>query len=81
MKHTGSETTWPDVGLAIVEFAREDPLTFVLVLLALGFVLWLQFPGTTRKLEKSYIRKLQRSAKQALGAPTEEDADVEQNGE
>ena len=47
-------TTWPDVGLAIVEFAREDTWKFVVVLGVVGLVLWLLFPRATRGLQEAY---------------------------
>lgn len=46
--------TWPDVGLAIVEFAREDTWKFVVVLGVIGFILWLLFPKATRGLQEAY---------------------------
>ena len=53
-KATSHGATWPDVGLAIVEFAREDPWTFVGVLGAIGVILWLLFPRATRGLQEAY---------------------------
>lgn len=46
--------TWPDVGLAIVEFAREDTWKFVVVVGVIGLILWLLFPGATRGLRAAY---------------------------
>lgn len=77
----GTETTWPDVGLAIVEFAREDTLKFLAVVVVTGFVLWFLFPRATRMLEKSYLSKLRKGDKKRPGVPAEEDADAGHNGE
>ena len=75
------ETTWPDVGLAIVEFAREDTLRFLAVVLVFGVVLWFLFPRATRMLEKSYISKLRQGDKKRASVHAEENADVGRNGE
>ena len=64
-------TTWPDVGLAIVEFAREDTWKFVVVLGVVGLVLWLLFPRATRGLQEAYRleRLTQRGGNQAQERP------------
>ena len=75
------ETTWPDVGLAIVEFAREDTLPFLAVVVVLGAVLWFLFPRATRMLEKSYLSKLRKGQTVKPRARAEGDADEEHDGE
>lgn len=75
------EATWPDVGLAIVEFAREDTLPFLAVVVVLGAVLWFLFPRATRMLEKSYLPKLRRGDKEKPQAQTEGDADDKRDGD
>ena len=54
--------TWPDVALALVEFAREDPWTFVGILAAVGWIVWCLFPRATRTLMEGYraARRLER---------------------
>lgn len=75
------KTTWPDVGLAIVEFAREDTLPFLTVVVVMGAILWLLFPRATRMLEKSYFSKLRKGDKKRPSVHAEEDADAGRNGE
>ena len=53
-KQTPHGATWPDLGLAIVEFAREDTWRFIAVLAALGVLLWFLFPRATRALRQAY---------------------------
>ena len=63
--------TWPDVGLAIVEFAREDTWKFLAVLGVIGFILWLLFPRATRGLQEAYRleRSTQRGGNQVRERP------------
>lgn len=49
-----SGATWPDVGLAVVEFAREDTWRFLAVLVVFGIILWLLFPRITLKFKERY---------------------------
>ena len=81
MKQDGTGTTWPDVGLAIVEFAREDTLPFLAVVVVMGIVLWFLFPRATRMLEKSYLSKLRKGGKNGDNMRAEEEADARHNGE
>ena len=53
-QRTPHGATWPDVGLAIVEFAREDTWKFIAILVALGVILWFLFPRATRTLRQAY---------------------------
>lgn len=54
------ETTWPDVGLAIVGFAREDTWGFMTAVIAVGVALWLVFHRPERVLREDYLRRLVR---------------------
>lgn len=47
-------TSWPDVGLAIVAFAREDTLSFIVVLGAFGFILWALYPSRSQFLRDAF---------------------------
>ena len=49
-----SGATWPDVGLAVVEFAREDTWRFLAVLVVFGIILWFLFPRITLKFKERY---------------------------
>ena len=53
-QQTSHGATWPDVGLAIVEFAREDTWNFIAILVVLGAILWFLFPRATRTLRQAY---------------------------
>lgn len=55
--------SWPDVGLAIVEFARDDTLKFIAVLGALGIVLWFLYPSRSQWFQAVY-RMARRRAQQ-----------------
>ena len=46
--------SWPDVGLAIVEFARDDTLRFIAVLGALGCILWFLYPRRSGLFDALY---------------------------
>lgn len=46
--------TWPDVGLAVVEFAREDTWRFLAVLVVFGIILWFLFPRITLNFKERY---------------------------
>lgn len=54
------ETTWPDVGLAVVEFAREDTWGFAPAVIAVGLAFWLAFRLPERVFRKDYLRRLAR---------------------
>ena len=81
MQQRSPGATWPDVGLAIVEFAREDTLRFLVVFAVMGAVLWFLFPMVTRMLEKSYLPRLRKGAKEKRRVHAESDADGEHEGE
>lgn len=53
-QQTSHGATWPDVGLAFVEFAREDTLKFIVILIVFGVILWFLFPRATRTLRQAY---------------------------
>ena len=55
--------SWPDVGLAVVDFARDDTLKFIAVLGALGIVLWFLYPSRSR-LFQDLFRMARRKAQQ-----------------
>lgn len=46
---------WPDVALAIIEFARNDTWKFILVIGFPGVILWLLFPRATHMLRNSNL--------------------------
>ena len=46
--------TWPDVAIVVVEFAREEPLTFVSVFAAVVIGLWFLFPRVTSAMRARY---------------------------
>ena len=57
--------TWPDVAIVVVEFAREEPLTFVGVFAVVALGLWLLFPritSLTRAVYQGTLGKLRRNA-------------------
>lgn len=66
LEDTGPQgATWPDVGLAIVSFAREDTTVFVVAVIAIsvfaiaiGVALWLAFLGFRQRLQNDYLRRL-----------------------
>ncbi len=56
-----AETTWADVGLAVVKFAREDIWGFVwaslfvaVVMCAMAFLVWMMIPRAVRFMEARY---------------------------
>ena len=49
--------TWPDVGLAVVRFAREDTVGFVAAVIATGFAFWLAFRAPRRVFWNNYLRR------------------------
>ena len=49
-----SGATWPDVGLALVAFAREEPWTFIGVFAAICLIVWCLFPRATQVLMAAY---------------------------
>ena len=81
MQQRSLGATWPDVGLAIVEFAREDTWPFLAVVIVIGTVLWFLFPRATRMLEKPYLLRLRKSAKEKRRAHAESDVDGEHEGD
>lgn len=56
----GSATGWPDVGLAIVAFAREDieRFTVAVMVVAAAFTgsIWFLYPRVTKGLRKGYLQ-------------------------
>ena len=46
--------TWADFGIALVEFAREDPWTFGVFFVLVVLALWLLFPRATAALDRKY---------------------------
>lgn len=57
--------SWPDVGLAIVEFARDDTLKFIAVLGALGIILWLLYPSRSRLFQALYKAARRRAQQES----------------
>ena len=55
------ETTWPDVGLAIVGFAKEDSWGFATAVIAVGVAFWLAFRLPERVFRKKYLHRLARA--------------------
>jgi hypothetical protein len=55
-KATGS--SWSDVALALIQFAREDPAVFCGIMALLCLLVWLLFPRATRALETIYADKI-----------------------
>ena len=72
-----SGATWPDVALALVAFAREDPWTFVGILAAVGFIVWCLFPRATRTFMAAYRaeRRIRGGAAQPPERPSRGDQD------
>ena len=50
-------TTWPDVGLAIVTFAREDTVRFIAAVIATGLAVCLAFLGLRQMFRNDYLRR------------------------
>lgn len=46
--------TWPDVALAVVEFARHDSWKFIVVFVAMVFVMWLVYSLLPSKIVEYY---------------------------
>ena len=57
--------TWPDVAIAVVEFAREEPLTFVGVFAVVIVGLWFLFPRVTAAVRARYRGALDRLRRDA----------------
>lgn len=55
--------SWPDVGLAIVEFARDDSLKFIAVFGAVSIIIWLLYPRRSRLFQALY-KAARRKAQQ-----------------
>lgn len=69
-----SRADWPDVALALIDFAREDTLAFVGVLAATGVVVWCLFPRATEALKAKYQQARSEHQNQ-LDSPTGDDND------
>ena len=69
--------TWPDVGLAVVSFAREDTVGFVAAVIAVGIAFRLAFRRTRQTFRNDYLRyivsEMRRSAQD--GPPGGKDND------
>ena len=52
-----SGATWPDVGLAVVAFAREEPWTFIGVFATICLIVWCLFPRVTQMLMAAYVAR------------------------
>ena len=65
--------TWPDVAIVVVEFAREEPLTFVSVFAAVVFGLCFLFPRVTAAMRARYQGALAKLRKNANDKETPDD--------
>ena len=65
--------TWPDVAIVVVEFAREEPLTFVGVFAAVVLGLWFLFPRVTSAVRARYRGTLDRLRRTASDKETPDD--------
>ena len=68
---SGDATGWPDVALAIVNFAREDLWTFIPAVVVLAAAIWLLFPRPTAMLREGY--RILRQHERARMAEEHED--------
>lgn len=70
--------TWPDVAIALIDFAREDTWEFLAVLVVIGLTVWLLFPRATQMLKARYGRmrsESNREEENRLDSPTGDDND------
>lgn len=70
MASSGNGSSWADVGLALVDFAREDPLVFCGVLGFIGLILWFLMPRARYLLGDRLRRTLEDHDRQ-LDLPLE----------
>lgn len=72
--------TWPDVALATISFAREEPIVFVGVLLGVllptAFIVWFLLPRASTVAERLLDDELKRHERQ-LKLPMPEKDDQE----
>lgn len=68
--------TWADFGIAIVDFARNDTIIFLLVVSFFTGLIWLLFPQATKMLRLAhetglldYFREQKKQGKLPLSKP------------
>lgn len=66
-------TSWPDVAIEVVKFAREEPLTFIPVFAVVIFGLWFLFPRVTSAMRARYQGTLDKWRRSDSGKETSDD--------